>query len=156
MANEWMERAQCARKRRDGRAVYDAEMWQPTGTTGSSVPQIADAKAICGVCPVIEECRDYALTTPVESGILGGLTEDERKNEKRRRQRRAKSTAPPNLIPCEEAMDIVKATRLTNRQVADRTGLHEDTVSAIRRGVNEWVSPETMKRLKDAFEAVKA
>lgn len=36
------------------------------------------AKAICASCPVIEQCRDHALTAQEPYGIWGGLTEDER------------------------------------------------------------------------------
>lgn len=36
------------------------------------------AKAVCASCPVIEQCRDHALTAQEPYGIWGGLTEDER------------------------------------------------------------------------------
>ena len=36
------------------------------------------AKAICGTCPVMQQCRDHALRVEEPSGIWGGLTEDER------------------------------------------------------------------------------
>ena len=39
----------------------------------------ARAKAICAVCPVVEECRDYALTIREPYGIWGGYTESERR-----------------------------------------------------------------------------
>ena len=35
------------------------------------------AKAICGICPVIQECRQYAHNNP-EYGVWGGETEEER------------------------------------------------------------------------------
>lgn len=37
------------------------------------------AKAICAVCPVIDDCRDYALTIREPYGIWGGYTESERR-----------------------------------------------------------------------------
>ncbi|WP_420639478.1 WhiB family transcriptional regulator [Candidatus Poriferisocius sp.] len=37
------------------------------------------AKAICGECHVIDECRDYALRIREQHGIWGGLNELERK-----------------------------------------------------------------------------
>ena len=42
--------------------------------------KIAEAKAICRRCPVLEQCRDWALTDPdpAEAMIAGGLTFDER------------------------------------------------------------------------------
>jgi WhiB family redox-sensing transcriptional regulator len=39
------------------------------------------AKAVCQVCPVKSECRDYALTIKEPYGIWGGLTETERRLE---------------------------------------------------------------------------
>ncbi len=42
--------------------------------------KIAEAKAICRGCPVLEPCRDWALTgpDPAEAMIAGGLTFAER------------------------------------------------------------------------------
>jgi WhiB family redox-sensing transcriptional regulator len=37
------------------------------------------AKSICRSCPVIDECREYALAIREPHGIWGGLTELERK-----------------------------------------------------------------------------
>ncbi|MER3521199.1 MAG: WhiB family transcriptional regulator [Acidimicrobiia bacterium] len=39
----------------------------------------AAAKAICRTCPVIDDCREYALAIREPHGIWGGLTEAERK-----------------------------------------------------------------------------
>jgi WhiB family redox-sensing transcriptional regulator len=47
------------------------------------------AKAVCMRCPVRAECLDYAVSRPEKSGLWGGLNEDERAMERRRRQRRA-------------------------------------------------------------------
>ncbi len=37
------------------------------------------AKSICGECPVLRDCLDYALTIREPHGIWGGKTEAERK-----------------------------------------------------------------------------
>jgi WhiB family redox-sensing transcriptional regulator len=50
------------------------------------------AKAICAVCPVREECLEFALATRQEDGVWGGLTETERRR-LRRRQREGSRTA---------------------------------------------------------------
>ncbi|SDQ85642.1 WhiB family transcriptional regulator [Thermostaphylospora chromogena] len=41
--------------------------------------QEARAKAICGACPVLTECRQYALRAGEPEGIWGGLTPAERR-----------------------------------------------------------------------------
>lgn len=49
------------------------------------------AKQVCMGCPVRTECLDYAVTRPEKAGVWGGLNEDERHVERRRRMRRAAS-----------------------------------------------------------------
>jgi WhiB family transcriptional regulator, redox-sensing transcriptional regulator len=39
----------------------------------------AEAKQHCVICPVRDECREYALAAGEEFGVWGGLSEDERK-----------------------------------------------------------------------------
>ena len=38
----------------------------------------SSAKALCASCPVIGECRQYALDRPQLKGMWGGLTDSER------------------------------------------------------------------------------
>lgn len=42
------------------------------------------AKGICRKCPVRPECLAYAMDTPVDHGVWGGMTERERKRVRRR------------------------------------------------------------------------
>ena len=37
------------------------------------------AKAVCATCPVIEPCRNHAVTNVEPAGVWGGLTERERR-----------------------------------------------------------------------------
>lgn len=37
------------------------------------------AKEICASCPVLQDCRNYAITIREQHGIWGGLTEGERR-----------------------------------------------------------------------------
>lgn len=70
------------------------------------------AKAICSGCPVRSECLGYALARPEKYGAWGGLNEDERASERRRRVRRGDYTpqaAPPDVVDkqchaCEETL----------------------------------------------------
>jgi len=47
------------------------------------------AKAVCNACPVRAECLTYAVSRPEKYGTWGGLNEEERSSERRRRMRRA-------------------------------------------------------------------
>lgn len=47
------------------------------------------AKLICRGCPVRTCCLDYAVSRPEKFGTWGGLNEDERVAERRRRMRKA-------------------------------------------------------------------
>jgi len=45
----------------------------------AATPQAeAEAKATCARCPVLHQCRDFALATAQEWGVWGGLSEAER------------------------------------------------------------------------------
>ncbi|MGH8885182.1 MAG: WhiB family transcriptional regulator [Egibacteraceae bacterium] len=59
----------------------------PVGSTGPALARIATAKAVCAACPVAEKCLEYALSTGQTDGVWGGMSEDERRTERRRRQR---------------------------------------------------------------------
>lgn len=45
----------------------------------------ANARALCGRCPVREECLRYALESGEQHGIWGGLNELQRSHLRRRR-----------------------------------------------------------------------
>lgn len=79
----WRDRASCL--------AVDPEIFFPIGNTGPAIEQIEAAKSVCSRCPVTEDCLQYALETNQDSGVWGGLSEDERRALKRRaaRARRA-------------------------------------------------------------------
>ena len=76
---DWRERAACR--------AHDPELFFPIGTSGPAVAQLAAAKAVCETCPVREPCLAWALATRQESGVWGGLGEEERVSLRRRRSR---------------------------------------------------------------------
>jgi len=47
----------------------------------------AQAKAVCVLCPVRVQCLGYALRNSIRHGIWGGLNDEERVRERRRRAR---------------------------------------------------------------------
>lgn len=74
--------------------VYDLWEWQFNGACRTADPLLffhpdgerggarrrreQRAKQVCASCPVINECREYALNTAEAYGVWGGLTEEER------------------------------------------------------------------------------
>ena len=81
--DQWRLRAAC-------RSV-DPDLFFPVGATGLAIEQIESAKAVCTMCPVTDECLEYALATNQDSGVWGGRSEEERRALRRAwlRQRRA-------------------------------------------------------------------
>jgi WhiB family redox-sensing transcriptional regulator len=80
---DWREKSACL--------TVDPELFFPVGNTGPALDQIEKAKQVCAQCPVIENCLQYAMDSNQDSGVWGGLSEDERRALKRRaaRARRA-------------------------------------------------------------------
>jgi WhiB family redox-sensing transcriptional regulator len=77
--DEWRAKAACVRE--------DPELFFPNGNSGPYFSQIEKAKRVCGRCAVAETCLRYALDTKQDSGIWGGLTDDERKALRRKMAR---------------------------------------------------------------------
>lgn len=40
---------------------------------------VQDAKALCRICPVAEDCLDYALRNRIDHGIWGGMSPNDRR-----------------------------------------------------------------------------
>jgi WhiB family transcriptional regulator, redox-sensing transcriptional regulator len=56
----------------------EPDLFFPISSSGPSGSQVAQAKAICGGCPVRQQCLAFALRTHQVHGVWGGLTEQER------------------------------------------------------------------------------
>jgi len=65
----------------------DPELFFPIGTTGPAFDQTEQAKSVCRRCSVTESCLAWAMETGQDSGVWGGLSEDERRALKRRNAR---------------------------------------------------------------------
>ena len=72
-ARDWRYDAEC---RKDD---YDADLCFPVGTTGPALVQAEKAKAVCARCPVRLQCLSWAMNTGQDSGVWGGLSEEERR-----------------------------------------------------------------------------
>ena len=57
--------------------------------------RVAEAKAVCGECPVWEKCLNYAIETPIDFGIWGGFTSRERERHRWNQQKRRRSAPRP-------------------------------------------------------------
>ena len=62
----------------------DPDLFFPVGTTGPAVEQIDSAKQVCGACEAQQLCLEFALATNQDSGVWGGMSEDERRRLRRR------------------------------------------------------------------------
>ncbi|SEA72616.1 WhiB family transcriptional regulator, redox-sensing transcriptional regulator [Bowdeniella nasicola] len=80
---DWRHKAKCL--------TEDPELFFPIGNTGPALTQIEEAKAVCRQCDVQETCLKWAIENGQDSGVWGGMSEDERRALKRRtaRARRA-------------------------------------------------------------------
>jgi WhiB family redox-sensing transcriptional regulator len=68
---EWSNRAACLSS--------EPEQFFPVGGAASARWETQSAKQVCARCQVIDECRDYALSTRQPFGVWGGLDEEERR-----------------------------------------------------------------------------
>ena len=87
---DWRDKAACL--------TVDPELFFPVGNTGPAVDQIEKAKAVCATCTVTEICLQYALESSQDSGVWGGLSEDERRALKRRAARARHRPALPDGV----------------------------------------------------------
>jgi WhiB family redox-sensing transcriptional regulator len=86
---DWRSLAQC----RD----TDPDLFFPVGTTGLALDQIAAAKTVCMGCAARQDCLDYALDSHQDSGVWGGLSEEERRVIRRERAAARKAMASSTL-----------------------------------------------------------
>jgi WhiB family redox-sensing transcriptional regulator len=76
-SQEWRDRAACRGE--------DGELFFPTP---GATDQTEAAKTVCHRCEVRDACLDWALEGRLDAGVWGGMDEEERLKERRRRARR--------------------------------------------------------------------
>jgi WhiB family redox-sensing transcriptional regulator len=74
--DNWRDRAACR--------TEDPDLFFPIGSSGPSLMQAEQAKAVCRRCPVREPCLQFALDTDQGIGVWGGTNESERRALRRR------------------------------------------------------------------------
>ena len=75
----WRTRATCLGE--------DPELFFPIGSAGPALVQIEEAKTICRRCEVVDTCLRWAMESGADTGVWGGLSDDERRSLKRRKAR---------------------------------------------------------------------
>lgn len=73
---------------------------------GTDVEGIELAKSVCRRCPVQSECLARALETGEQFGVWGGMSEEERRQLKRR-ESRARNRKPPKVVPIIPLSDLL-------------------------------------------------
>lgn len=90
-ADMWRKQGACASP------FVDPEVMFPSSAPG----ELANAKRICGACPVGIKCGQWAIEKRIEFGVWGGMSESERRTILRRRAERLRilnGEAPPPVV----------------------------------------------------------
>ena len=69
--DDWRDHAACRHE--------DPDLFHPIGTSGPTLMQTEEAKAVCRRCPVREPCLRFALDMEQATGIWGGTSETDRR-----------------------------------------------------------------------------
>ncbi|NGO14004.1 WhiB family transcriptional regulator [Streptomyces sp. HC44] len=64
--------------------IGQAPHFFPISSSGPVLRQIDEAKAVCGHCPIVARCLEWAVQAGHVDGIWGGTTESERRVMRRR------------------------------------------------------------------------
>ncbi|MFJ1865497.1 WhiB family transcriptional regulator [Streptomyces sp. NPDC088097] len=124
-------------------------VWKADATCAQSDPEsffperghsIAAVKRVCAVCPVLDLCRDYALTHGEQHGVWGGLSERER-----RALRAGTKTAPEEAGRDYSEVDAyIRAGELGDTDIARLCDLPNSTVHTRRALLG--LSPNSQQR----------
>jgi WhiB family redox-sensing transcriptional regulator len=124
------------------------------GPDGERQPERAvrerKAKAICSGCPVRNACLNYALDRPEKYGTWGGLNEDERASERRRRFRRP---VPPKPVV---AVGEKRCSVCQLVQPATAFGSDKQAKGGLNASCRECTNEAARRRRREAKQAVVA
>lgn len=121
---DWRDDAEC-------RTHEDPDLWFPAGTSAPYQLQVLLAKKVCNTrCPVREQCLTYALQERLDTGVWGGLSEQERRRLHRRK-------APVYDRGALSAVDHILTNRLSEFRELEGRGLE---VAEIARGLGTNVT----------------
>lgn len=72
------------------------ELFFPIGNSHPALLQVERARAVCSLCEVVDTCLKWAIESGQDTGVWGGLTEDERRSLRRRNARARRSRRVPS------------------------------------------------------------
>ena len=131
--DNWQDRGACRGE--------DPELFFPLGTTGPALAQIAQAKAVCERCPVIDWCLQWALETRQDFGVWGGLSEDERfvmLGRQRGRRRLDGLSATEHILRNRlQELRELEARGLDAHRIAQQLGTNAQTINRVRARLAE-------------------
>ena len=76
---DWRHRSACL--------DLNPDLFFPIGTGAPAMAQAEEARRVCRRCEVREACLSWALEAGLDHGVMGGLTEAERRELRRARPR---------------------------------------------------------------------
>lgn len=127
----WRVRGLCAQT--------DPELFFPIGASNAAKWQEIEAKRICMMCPVRATCLEWALETRQESGVWGGLSEDERRSLHRKtlRSRRPREESAVAHILRERLpeFEAAVAAGMSSSQIAQAMRTNTQTVNNVSRAL---------------------
>ena len=96
---------------RNGSACMEEnpELFFPIGHAHHARQQVQEAKFVCGRCEVVQRCLKWAMDSDQDTGVWGGLSEDERHTLKRRNARALRT----GVVSAPARRDTVSARALT-------------------------------------------
>jgi hypothetical protein len=103
-APDWRSTAACGNKNVDPEIFFDGYAEK-------------DAKALCGRCPAVRACLQFALTEGIQDGVYGGLNAQERASLRRSTQRKA-AKAKPKAAPLATAPKPTSLRQIWNNNAS--------------------------------------
>lgn len=126
---DWRTRKACS--------LEDADLFFSTAAAQTEM-----AKAVCATCPVRLQCLQWALESGQNSGVWGGLSEDERRLMKKPGRTRARG-ANRDLLP----------VRIVRQQLDRYLDLAADGLTVEDIAAEMGVSPATIRNVASLLRA---
>lgn len=120
----------------------DPELFWPIGSSPAAVAQTEAAKKVCWRCPVMQECGQWALESQQDGGVLGGMSEHDRRLLHRRNGRR--SYRPGEM----RASDHILTFRLAEFMALQAKGLRPKGI-ALGLGTNVQTVNTVVRKLAE-------